>query len=314
MNERKIERILITGSSGTVGTRLFESLLERGFDVTGADWRENRWCPELNKKTLSVDLRDREAVLKNLPENTDMVVHLAANARVHNLVQDPSLALDNLITLFNVTDYVRLRSIPRLIFASSREVYGEVVDEPYGEGEIILENCENPYAASKVGGEAMIHSFANCFKIGYVIVRLSNVYGMYDNSDRVIPLFIRNCLQGSNLQVFGREKLLDFIHIDDAIHGVGLCIDNFDALRGGIFNISSGTGTSILGLAERICAETGASIKIDVKDNRPGEVMRFVSAIDKARTRLGFEPKIGIGAGIARSVTWYRNFYATSGA
>jgi UDP-glucose 4-epimerase len=87
-------KILVTGSSGTIGNCLCETLLERGTDVVGVDIRQNRWNEEVHRRTVYIDLRNPEN-LKKLPKGFDIVVHFAANARVYNLVKEPDLARDN---------------------------------------------------------------------------------------------------------------------------------------------------------------------------------------------------------------------------
>ena len=95
-----IKKILITGSSGTIGTRLCEQLLEEGYNVVGADYQPNSWNKQVQNITIDIDLRNKEQFNK-LPRDIDLIIHLAANARVYNLVVQPSLARDNLETLFN---------------------------------------------------------------------------------------------------------------------------------------------------------------------------------------------------------------------
>ena len=117
------------------------------------------------------------------------------------------------------------------MFSSSREVYGNSDKVIHNEDEAYVKNCESPYTASKVGGEALVHSYQQCYDIDFVIFRFSNVYGMYDGSDRVIPLFIERAKQGNDLLVFGKEKLLDFTYIDDCVGGVILGIKNFGKIK-----------------------------------------------------------------------------------
>ncbi|HEY4526913.1 MAG TPA: SDR family NAD(P)-dependent oxidoreductase, partial [Candidatus Paceibacterota bacterium] len=119
-----LKKILVTGSSGTIGTRLAETLLGEGFDIIGVDREPNTWNDAVNKKTIILDLRDKERVLKELPKDVDVVIHLAANARVFNLVVDPSLARDNFEMVFNVLEFARQNEIKNFMFSSSREVYG----------------------------------------------------------------------------------------------------------------------------------------------------------------------------------------------
>src|SRR3989338_4906584 len=83
-------KILVTGSSGTIGTRLCETLLQKGYDVAGVDWVPNKWQPAVQKITTILDLRDREALIAHSSQLTaDVIIHLGANARVYELVEDP---------------------------------------------------------------------------------------------------------------------------------------------------------------------------------------------------------------------------------
>ena len=199
-------KILVTGSSGTVGTRLCEKLLEAGHEIIGVDWKPNKWKEEINKLTSDIDLRDESAFAK-LPEDLDIVMHLAANARVYELVKEPALARDNLLTTFNTLEFARKKGIKRFIFTSSRETYGNSNEAKFSEDMVRIENCESPYTATKIGSEALIRAYKQCYDLDGITFRLSNVYGMYDDSDRVIPLFIRQTRANEPMTVYGKEKI-----------------------------------------------------------------------------------------------------------
>jgi len=300
-----IKKILITGNSGTIGTRLSEKLLEQNYEVTGVDWKPNKWNKKIEKVTLHYDLRD-ESIFNKISKNFDLVIHLAANARVYNLVKDPNLARDNFLTTFNTLDFARKNNIKRFILASSRETYGNSEKLIYSEKDVRLENCESPYTASKIGGESLVHAYQQCYGIDFVIFRFSNVYGMYDESDRVIPLFIKLINEGKSLTVFGKEKFLDFTYIDDTISGILKTIENFKKAKNDVYNIGSGKGVSIVEVARLIQEMMAGKNKIIIKENRTGEVVKFVANITKARQKLGYKPKIDIIEGIRKSIEWYR--------
>lgn len=299
-----IKKILVTGSSSTIGTRLCEKLLEENYAIIGVDLKPNKWNDRINELTLIGDLRNKQT-LENLPKDIDLIIHLAANARVYNLVVDPSLARDNFEILFNTLEFCRKNDIKKLVFASSREVYGNSKQIVHSENEAYVRNCESPYTASKIGGEALVHAYHQCHGINFIIIRFSNVYGMYDDSDRVIPLFIRLTKENKDLVVYGKEKLLDFTYIDDAISGVLKCVENFDQVKNDVFNIASGEGISIIELAQLIQKYMGSKNKIVIKDSRTGEVMKFIADISKAKEKLGYEPKTTIDKGIRKSIIWY---------
>jgi UDP-glucose 4-epimerase len=297
-------RILLTGSSGTIGTRLFESLAPH-HELVGVDTRRNKWNPRLDGVTLNADLRDAGHLDRLSPE-FDLIIHLAANARVYELVERPELAFDNMLINHNVLEYMRKKRIAKVIYASSREAYGNIMGSTaVAEDSVRLENCESPYAASKMAGEAMIHAYGRTYGMDCVILRFSNVYGMYDDSDRVVPLWIRECMRGRNLTVYGRDKSLDFTYIDDAVDGVVRVVDRFEKAKGNTFNIARGEEVRLLDVAERIKALLGCHSENVIRESRPGEVWKYRADITKAGRLLGFRPQVGIEEGLTRTVQWY---------
>jgi len=303
-DDMTIKKILVTGSSGTIGTRLCEKLLEENYEIVGVDLKSNRWNERLNESTIIGDLRNKQT-LENLPKDIDLVIHLAANARVYNLVIDPGLARDNFEILFNTIEFCRKNDIKRFIFASSREVYGNSKQIVHSENDVYVRNCESPYTASKIGGEALVHAYHRCYGINFIIIRFSNVYGMYDDSDRVIPLFIKLTKENKDLVVYDGEKMLDFTYIDDAISGILKCMENFDQVKNDVFNIASGEALSFIEVAQLIQQYMDNKNKIAIKENRTGEVVKFIADISKAKKKLGYEPKTTITGGIEKSIEWY---------
>lgn len=299
-----IKNILITGSSGTIGTRLAEQLLEKGYRVRGVDWQKNKWNKKIDALTFHYDLRDK-TIFKKLPRDFDLIIHLAANARVYNLVVDPSQARDNFETTFNVLEFVRKNKIKNFIFASSRETYGNSGKIKYKEEDVILENCESPYTASKMAGEALVYAYHKCYPMDYIVFRFSNVYGMYDKSDRAVPLFIRLARQNKPITIFGKDKLLDFTYIDDCVGGIIQTIGQFNRTKNETYNLAYGQGQFVLGLAKMIQKALKSKSRIIVKPTRTGEVMKFVADIEKAQQKFGYCPNVSLSEGIKRSIAWY---------
>jgi len=300
----KTTKILVTGSSGTIGTSLCEELLARKYHVTGFDLKPNKWNTIVNERTLIGDLTNPSG-LSAMSGNWHAVVHLAANARVYNLVVNPLLARDNLEMMVNILEFVRRRKIPNIIFASSREVYGNTYRIKRSETVVRVEDCESPYAASKLGGEALIHAYHRCYGLNYIILRFSNVYGRYDDSDRVIPLFIRLARMNEDLVVYGKRKFMDFTYIDDAVHGIIRAIEHIESAGNDVYNIASGEGVSLLRVARLVKKYMGTHNNIFLEGNRTGEVVRFVADITKAKRKLAYEPKTDVESGIQKAVQWY---------
>lgn len=296
-------KILVSGSSGTIGTHLCDKLLQRGDTVVGMDWVPNKWQPSVQAITHIGDLR-KKADFDGLPTDIDLFIHLAANARVYELVENPDRALDNLITLFNALEFCRTNGIKKFMFASSREGYGNIHAEIYKEDMVRIENCESPYTASKVGGEALVHSYTRCYDIDHIIFRFSNVYGMYDDSERVVPIFIRKARKGETLTVYG-EKFMDFTYIDDAVNGVIQAIDAFDSAKNETYNLAVGQGNTIERLAQIINEHFQSPGGIDMQKIRIGEISRYVADVSKARKAFGYDPKVPFDEGVRRAIEWY---------
>lgn len=300
-------KILVTGSSGTIGTRLCERLIHEQYDILGLDWEPNKWNNDVQAITTKIDLRDWNQMKAKIGKlEADIIIHLAANARVYELVEDPTRARDNILSTFNMLEWARTNKIQKFIFASSRETYGNAPKDILKENDANFQTCESPYTASKIAGEALLEAYKRCYAMDAIILRFSNVYGMYDDSVRVVPLFIREARKGAPLTVFGKEKYLDFTYIDDTVDAILLAIQKFDQAKNETYNIATGHGTSLLHLAERILELTKSSSQIHMGDVRRGEIVKFVADISKAKRKLGYEPRVSFEEGIKRAVEWYR--------
>ena len=299
-------KILITGSSGTIGTRLFEKLLENNYGGVGFDKKENKWHENLNKLTVVGDLLKKEDIEK-IPSDIDLIIHLAANARVYDLVIEPDLAKDNIITTYNILEFAKKNKIDKIIFSSSRETYGNRKKIKAKENDVDIQFCESPYSASKIADEVLVYSYQKCYKINYIVLRFSNVYGMYDESNRFIPLMIRKMKNKEKVEIFGKNKLLDFTYIDDCVDGIIKSIEKFDKVKNNTFNIASGKGQKLIDVAKIIKKELKSKSKILLRANRTGEVVKYVANISKAKKMLEYKPIFEIKKGLSLSIKWYKN-------
>lgn len=301
-------KILITGSSGTIGTRLFEKLLEQGYEVIGFDKKQNNWYSELSKRTIKGDLL-QESDFKKIPKNIDLIIHLAANARVYNSVLNPILALENMIMTYHILEFARKQNILRFILSSSREIYGNREESISSEGEVNIQLSESPYSAMKIGAEALVYAYKKCFGIRNIILRFSNVYGRYDISDRFVPLMIKKMRKDQDVFIYGKEKVLDFTYLDDCVKGIIKSVILFSKAQNNTLNIASGEGYTLVEVAQLIKELLGSKSRIHIKANRKGEVVQFIADLSKAKILLGYEPRYSIQKGLEASVEWYSNYY-----
>jgi nucleoside-diphosphate-sugar epimerase len=317
ISKEQTVHILITGSSGQIGTNLALRLLDAGHSVFGVDKRVNTWTNRITTmlQDLAAPYRDFTGGIGSVPyPRVDAVIHLAANAKVHELVQHPHRAMENIVLTFNVLEYCRHNQLP-VIVASSREVYGDIHRYITEEQHADFSFTESPYSASKVAGEALVYSYARCYGLRYLVFRFSNVYGRYDNDiermERVIPLFIRTMRHGQPVTVYGQEKTLDFTYVDDCVDGIVAGIERL--LSGQItnqtINLAYGQGNTLVRMAELVAEALGVPAKIDVEPSkRIGEVTRYIADISKAIELLDYQPRVPLDEGIRRAVAWSEAF------
>jgi UDP-glucose 4-epimerase len=306
-------RILITGSSGQIGTNLGLHLQSQGDYVFGIDKRPNTWSNEIETllQDLSTPQRNFQRGIGHVeyPPDLDAVVHFAAHAKVHELVEQPDRALENITMTYNVLEFCRQNSLP-LIFSSSREVYGDIhryiTEESYAD----FAFTESPYSASKISGEALIYSYAQCYGLRYLVFRFSNVYGRYDNDlermERVIPLFIRKISNREPITIYGEDKVLDFTYIDDCVSGVANGLERLVSgeISNHTINLAFGQGNSLVNMAKFIGEALGVEADMTIKPARVGEVTHYVANIGKARALLDYQPTTTLRDGIHKAVAW----------
>lgn len=300
--------VLITGSSGQIGTNVGLALLDRGDGVVGVDWRDNEWTDRI--ETVRMDLSAVKP--DDLPDGKfDVVLHLAAHAKVYELVEHPDRAMANIQSAFTVLDYCRRKRVP-IVFASSREVYGDILHHVTAESLADFVVAESPYSASKIAGEALVYSYHECYGLPHLVFRFSNVYGRYDNDadrmERVIPLFIDRIHRGVPITVFGREKVLDFTYVDDCVQGVlkGIALLVEGRFTNQTVNLAYGQGWTLDDLVNLISLALQKKPDVSYEPSRPGEVMRYVADISRARELLGYQPTTPLSAGIPKTIDWWR--------
>lgn len=303
-------RVLITGSSGQIGTNVGLALLDRGDQVVGIDTRENSWTDRI--PTVICDLTRHVDGRLPVEGRFDIVLHLAAHAKVFELVEHPRRAMANVESLFAALEFARLSDNTPFIFGSSREVYGDIKRHVTEEGAADFVVAESPYSASKISGEAFIYSYAQCYRLPYLVFRFSNVYGRYDcdleRMERVIPLFIRSIERDESITVFGPEKVLDFTYVDDCTAGVIAGIDALVTRRlvRETVNVAFGQGSTLVDLVNLIALALQKEPRATYEPTRSGEVTRYVADIAKARERLGYHPRTPLTAGVPLAVKWQR--------
>jgi UDP-glucose 4-epimerase len=279
---------LITGGAGFIGIHLTRQLSARfpgQVRVLDNFTRAEALCASAQRAFALVpgDIRD-PVQLRNAMAGCQVVFHLAAIATVMECEQHPADTLSvNVNGTYEVLQAARELGVARVIFASSREVYGEPALLPVTEDSAPMP--KNAYGASKAAAEMYCSWFAST-GMEVTALRLTNVYGPGDTG-RVIPKFIASARAGTALTLYGGNQIVDFVWIDRVV-------DAFVAagcgpyVRGSV-NVGSGVGVTILRTANRVLAACGTHSQVNVVPSRQIEVSRFVADVSRAKLELGLQ-------------------------
>ncbi len=283
------DRILVTGSEGLVGRALRATLEARENEIVGLDLR--------GPGNEVGDVRDSGRMQEAVAECRG-IVHLAAVSRVVWAERAPdecrSTNIGGLRCILEVA--LEQPARPWLLFASSREVYGQPRRLPATEDAPL--RPVNVYGRSKVEGERLVEE-ARAGGLRTATVRLSNVYGSaLDHADRVVPAFARAAVDGSAIRIDGAECAFDFTHIDDTVRGMIAAVERLEAGEAlPPIHLLTGTPTTLRELAAMAATFAGKRLPVVEAPPRSFDVSRFHGDPSRARELLGWAPRVDLRDG-----------------
>lgn len=289
--------VLVTGGSGFIGRAIVHALGTRGRTVRVADLRP---FPDPAVPTVLGDLRQPEVLDRAVGTDLDGVIHLAALTGVVDSVHRPVEAFDtNVAVTAGLLERVRRQGIPRVLFASSNAVVGQVAA-----GSTLDENCAlaplTPYGATKAAAEMLLSGYGAAYGIATSVLRLSNVYGPgMGGKDSVVPRLLRAARERSIFRIYGDgSQVRDYLFIDDVVRAFLLA---WDADAVGVLTVGSGVSTSLRKLLAMVEEATGNQVAVEHAPPRPGEMV--AARVDPSRAqRLGLPPPTTLAEGLR--LTW----------
>ncbi len=311
--------IIVTGSAGFIGFHVSKALLAAGERVIGIDDFNPYYAPELKRARWSIlaeqsgfvpvdmDLAQSGPV-KSLFERfcPKIVCHLAAQAGVrYSLVNPHAYQQSNLAGFLNVIEEARLNGCRRFVYASSSSVYGGNTKMPYSEDDPV-NTPVSLYAATKRANELMAHTYTYLWGLQTIGLRFFTVYGPWGRPDMAYWSFLENILHDEPIRVYNYGKnRRDFTFIDDVVQGVlaSLSAEDLDVYE--IVNLGNNSPVGVpdfIGILEECAGK--AAIK-EMVPAQPGDVVATYADIEKAREKLGFEPKTPLRDGLGEFVRWY---------
>jgi UDP-glucose 4-epimerase len=311
------QRFFITGGAGLVGSHIADQLVAAGaaevviLDNLLRGSRENlrSACERGNVRLIEGDVRDRELVAK-CTRGVDTVFHQAA-LRITHCAADPRLALEVLSEgTFNVLEAAVNAKVRKVVAASSASIYGLADTFPTTEGHHPYHN-RTLYGALKVFNEGLLRGFNDMYGLNYVALRYFNVYGprmdIHGAYTEVMIRWMERIAAGKPPLIFGDGKqTMDFIFIED-IARANLLAARAD-VSDEVFNVASGTETSLNELAALLARAMGSDLKPEHGPERKvNPVPRRLASTDKAERLLGFRAKVPLEEGLRRLVAWWRS-------
>lgn len=308
--------VLVTGGAGTIGSTIVDQLIGAGVghvDVLDNLVRGRRANLETalasGKVTLvDGDIRDRD-VVNDLTRGKDVVFHQAA-IRITQCAEEPRLALEVLVDgSFNVIEAAVAAKVDKVVAASSASVYGMAEEFPTTERHH-HHNNDTFYGAAKSFNEGMLRSFRAMNGIDYVLLRYFNVYGprmdVHGLYTEVLVRWMERIADGQPPLIFGDGlQTMDFAYTVDIARSNILAAQS--DIREGVYNIASGSETSLLELAQSLLRAMDSDLEVEHGPERAvNGVVRRLADISAARDDLGFVTEVGLEDGLRELVEWWR--------
>lgn len=309
-------RVLVTGGAGFVGSHLCSRLLLSGHETAVLDDLNDYYDPALKLRNLEEiracgpvlfqagDICDLGAVERLMGEfRPEAVIHLAARVGVRPSLTEPLLYQRvNVEGTAVVLECARRFGVQRFVFASSSSVYGTANRVPFSEDDTLLRPM-SPYAATKIAGEALCHSYAHLYGMSTTCLRFFTVYGPRQRPDLAIRRFVENISAGRPIPVFGDGATgRDYTYVDDIVDGIVRALGHDHGFE--IYNLGNSQPVLLREMIATIERVLGREAVIDRQPMQPGDMLVTCASIEKARRELGYQPATPFEAGIRATADW----------
>lgn len=304
-----MNRCLVTGGAGFIGSHLIDALVADGKSVRVLDDFSSGKTANLAHAAAHIELIHGSitdpAVVRQAVAGCDVVYHLAAVASVVRSVENPLLSHEVCATgTLHVLDAARQLGTRRVIFAASSSAYGDQSGAAQSEDDPLMPL--SPYAAAKLASEHYCTAFTKVYGLETARLRFFNVFGPRQDArspySGVIALFIAAMTQGKAPVIFGDGlQSRDFVYISNVVQALRLAADSSTAI-GNVYNIATGQSTTILELVQHLNDLLKTNIQPVLQPPRPGDVRMSQASIRRAQTDLGYHPAVSFRDGLAKTV------------
>ena len=308
-----MQKCLVTGGAGFIGSNLVARLIQDGVQVRVLDNLSTGLLVNLEPFRRDIDfiqgdVRDFNA-LQEVMSEVEVVFHQAAEVSVPRSIEDPvETAIVNDLGTLQVLETARSAGVKRVVLASSCAVYGDLPSLPKKED--MVTRPLSPYAASKLHGETYGYLYNDLYGLETVCLRYFNVYGPKQDPSSpysgVISIFMDKAGRGELPTIYGDgEQYRDFVYVADVVQA-NLLAANKEGVSGLVINVGTGISVTVNNLWGDISLLTGMEGDFERAEARPGDIRESVADISLARQVLGYEPHYSFQEGIKLTWEWYR--------
>ncbi len=315
-------KILLTGCAGFIGSHTAERLLSEGYEVIGIDNFSKFYDRKIKEKNLDnfrnhpdfefieLDIRDKDAMDKLLPENVDLVLHLAAKAGVRPSILAPEAYINvNIKGTHHLLEWMFENDCKKMFFASSSSIYGNQKVVPFEEDHVD-DSPISPYAATKRSAELINYTYHHLYKLDIINARFFTVFGPRQRPDLAIHKFTKLIDKGHSIDMYGDGSTArDYTYISDTVDGIMRGVKHL-LENDGVFetiNLGNNKPIELKDMIETIYRKMGAAPKINELPMQEGDVNITYASIEKAKDLLGYEPKVSFEEGVEKFIEWYRS-------
>lgn len=307
-------RALVTGGAGFIGSNIVNQLLANGDEVLAVDCFTDYYGIEIKKQNLREAMRHRSfefvgadlaiCDIGPLLESIDVVFHEAAQPGVRlSWNSFPLYEERNILATYRLLEAARSQPrLRRLVYASSSSVYGNAASYPVHER--MLPQPVSPYGVTKLAGEHLCTLYGVNWGVPTVSLRYFTVYGPGQRPDMATHRLIESSLTARPFPLFGTgSQVRDFTYVGDVVDA-NLAAVAADPSPGAVYNIAGGSSIAMSGLIALVEDLTGKPVPIDVLPEQPGDVHRTGGSLERAKSELGWEPRVPLRDGVAAQVEW----------
>lgn len=300
-----MQKAVVTGGSGFIGSHVVDALKDAGYDVTVLDYRVQPHRQDVGFE--NVDLMDLSSVL-SATRGAAHIFHLGAVSNVNYAFKYPvyTTAL-NVVGTANILEAARINGGARVYMASTVWVYnGSPSDGCVNESTpFYLDGAGHIYTSTKMASEMICHNYAQLYKVPFTVLRLGIPYGPRMREELLIPIFIKKALNGEPLTISGKgSQYRNFIYVRDLADAHVLAMSEKAVNQ--TYNLEGLRKVTVLEVAEGIRRSIGEHVKIQFVPERPGDFGGKEVSAAKAQKDLGWTATVDFEDGLRRTVEWFR--------